>query len=369
MKQYGFILMYFLSTWYLTAQERLTAVILPEVGDSLAYAVDTLATAFVVGPAGEDLVWDFSNLKRTGRRSEVTRDPATGAGSSFFPTANLMMRTGIQERYMRKSSRGIEDLGTFTQSAGGPLGGFSGPNVYPKPIFTTRVPADFGNVLDASLESSIALSADFIPDSIRNSLPIKFDSFRIRTKQIIHKDFDAWGKMKLPSKEWNVLREWRTVTTSNSVDIKTFLGWQDVTLLAAGIFGPLLSSGTTNSYFFWSNSSKGFIANVSVDSAGNTRQIAYKPDAIQVGTEVVDAGSFAIFPTIFQDHLVIQSPLNKTTIHLYDIHGKLIYTSKIQNEAQPIELQNMATMAAGLYVIQLVDSDNGIQFTQEIKKL
>lgn len=74
-------------------------------------------------------------------------------------------------------------------------------------MFTT--PANYQENSNFSTETSFTIPASFIPDSIFTQLPggLKPDSIRIKNKTNVTRLFDSWGRLQLPLKTWDVLRE------------------------------------------------------------------------------------------------------------------------------------------------------------------
>ena len=106
MKKYNFLgfLFFALSLFsIINAQLTLNSSVFYSSGDSLVYNIDTatyIGSARPVGSANQ--TWDFSGAKNHGRRSEVYRNPSTGAGFSSFPNNKLGI---IIVKYKKQISR------------------------------------------------------------------------------------------------------------------------------------------------------------------------------------------------------------------------------------------------------------------------
>lgn len=269
------------------AQVTLTNRILPAVGDIYTYHVDSLYNdKRIITAPGPGQNWDLSSVIQRAVRRDMIVDPSTSRNFALFPNANAVVRSQGRESFVRITTNKIEEHGFANGGQGGP-NPFTQPTVYNKPVIIFSTPADYQEGLNYQTESAFSFPASFIPDSILNQFPggFKPDSFRVKTKTDIDKLYDAWGKISLPMKTWDVLREKRTTKTAVSVEAKLgFLGWQDITALAAPFFGVPSLSGTGISYFFYSNQSKGFIAGINTDSLGNVTGAIYNPTQSEVST-------------------------------------------------------------------------------------
>ena len=339
-------------------QTTITNVTLPAVGDSFYYAVDTAFTTIQYGVPGPNQTWDFSKLGKTASRSESYRKTSEGALSANFPTANAVIITGPSEQYYKFYLNRIELLGTATRGTG-PLPGLGGANVFPKPAVIQKYPEKYGDSLSYSISNSVALPASIMPDSILNTLPIKPDSFRIVFSTKYSKHADAWGKLVLPAKTWDVLRERRSTTTTTSVEAKVPLfGWLDVTALASGIFGGFFGNINSNSYAFVSNETKGLIASVNVDTLGNVTSVSYKPDdKVQTKTEEEALNSsITLSPNPCNSFLLISSdkqslPLASVTIT--DAFGRICKIEKMKANGLSESKLDILYLPDGIYFLSL----------------
>jgi hypothetical protein len=83
---------------------------------------------------------------------------------------------------------------------------------------------------------------------------------------------DAFGTLKLPFAQYNVLREKRTEYVSTRIDVHTFLGWLDATDLIVNqnaSFASVLGVDTLISHNFVSNTTKEIIAQLNFNTAQN----------------------------------------------------------------------------------------------------
>ena len=75
-----------------------------------------------------------------------------------------------------------------------------------------------------------------------------------------------------------------------------------------------------------------------------------------------------IFPNPTTDHITVElAPMNQISgeIAIYDIYGKLLFTTPIVETVQTID---MSTFAPGMYLIKIMDGNQTIQTEKIIKK-
>ncbi|MBK9107415.1 MAG: T9SS type A sorting domain-containing protein [Saprospiraceae bacterium] len=337
----------------LQAQTVLTNKIQPSVGDSLYFALDSTTVGISYGTPGPNQEWDFRNLKITASRSEVYRPASAGNQAARFPSADAVLIQGINEQYFKFYADRIELLGTATLG-GGPLPGVGGANVFPKPVVIQKFPEAYLDELMYVTSNTVTLPSSILPDSLLNSLPLRPDSFRIIFSQRFQKIADAWGELKLPAKNWNVLREKRTTTGSTKIEAKVaILGWVDVTALASGIFGGLFGNINNTSYAFVSNETKGVVAQVNVDTLGNILTISYKPDD-KTYTDVSNLkikGALKVYPNPTSDYLTIEMP-NKhyqySHYEIVDLKGKMV-----KRILATTDFINLTDIESGIYFLRV----------------
>jgi hypothetical protein len=353
----------FLASACLQAQVTITNRVLPAVGDSYTYHVDSVFSnaGVLTGPGGNQN-WDLKSLTETNTRNEVWLDPSNSRFAASFPTANAIQRTQVRETFFRITANRIEELGFANAGpgGGGPFGGLNLPTVYPRAVIIFSTPADYQDGLSYNTESNIAVPASFLPDSLLNQLPPGFkpDSFRVRTRVSVDKNYDAWGKIDLPARSWDVLREKRITNTQISFEAKLgFLGWQDITAIAGPILGIPSLSGTATSYFFYSNNSKGFIAAIATDTLGRVTSVQYKPNASEVATrEIGFEDYFQLRSNLVGNELeLIASDVPQTDWELSIINsaGQKVYNQKAFIQEHSSKLIDIREFPQGQYVLVL----------------
>lgn len=357
------ILLFGFLAFNVQCQTVITNSVLPQIGDSLYFAVDTTYSSDEFRKSGPNQQWNFQNVSMNGSQSLVYRPVSEGINAASFPSASAMVRQGINEQYFKFYLDRIELLGTGTLG-GGPIPGIGGANVFPKPVTIQRFPESYRDTLSYTTKNSIALSSAILPDSILNLLPLKPDSFRILFSVRFEKEADGWGTLELPNKSWNVLREKRITSNQTSVEAKVpILGWIDVTALVSGIFGNFFGTINTVSYAFISNETKGLIAEINVDTLDNPVRLLYKPDdKTFTSTDNFDSASdFSVFPNPCSEQLYLKLNNAKDKVNFYQIQmidGRTISSGYIEvNNNDPAEIK-VQDLNPGMYQI-LLYSKNG----------
>lgn len=77
---------------WLVAQPAFTAADLPQVSDTVYFAIDNTFPGFFAEATGPGLTWDFSGLYPSAVARNVYVDPATTPFADSFPEANLALR-------------------------------------------------------------------------------------------------------------------------------------------------------------------------------------------------------------------------------------------------------------------------------------
>lgn len=345
------------------SQTVITNSVLPQIGDSLYFAVDTTYSSDEFRKSGPNQQWNFQNAGRQGIQSLVYKPVSEGVNAASFPAASAMVRQGINEQYFKFYLNRIELLGTGTLG-GGPIPGVGGANVFPKPVTIQKFPESYLDTLSYTTKNSIALSSAILPDSILNLLPLKPDSFRILFSVKFEKEADGWGRLDLPAKSWNVLREKRITSNQTSVEAKVpIIGWIDVTALVSGIFGNFFGTISNVSYAFLSNETKGLIAEVNVDTLDNPVRLIYKPDdkTFTSTSNFNSALDITAFPNPCGDQFYFKLNQGNDQVHYYQLQmldGKTVGSGSISSNSDVLAEISVKGLKPGLYQILLL-SKNG----------
>jgi hypothetical protein len=261
------------------AQITVPSSTLPVAGDTLKVAIDDapLSCGFVVATApGGNQVWDLSCLRADRTEDVVYRPAAEGTAVSLFPGSTSVVKPvsyprfqpaflSPQEEYFTSSSTKVTYRGAY-----GMLPYFTGssPARFNPPISTRRAPMNFFDINAESTGLLEPFDDTQMDPAIRQMLPFTADSFRYRVAVSRIDAVDAYGTVKLPGGDFEVLREKRTQYTETRIDAKVNpLGWLDVTDNFIRLVGAsFLGVDTLVSYHFYNDVSKEPIAIVDVSN-------------------------------------------------------------------------------------------------------
>jgi len=360
-------------TGSLSAQITITNAIFPVAGDSLKIANDLNPNGITVTAAGGPYNWDYTSLNPTTRGVEVFHPASEGTHFATFPNAELVANGEFgAETYFDVSATAFSVLGASGDDVTGGGLPFATDLIFTPPLVQIHAPLSFPNVFSGTSSFNFAIAVSDLPGGILDSLGIPsglFDSIRIKLT-IERNDFvDAYGTVAIPGGSYDALRIKRTDNTNTRLEIHVpIFGWQDVTdLLGAGGFGV----DTTITYNFLSNTAKEPIAVLTMDSTGTiVETVDYKDNGLPS----------AIAPVLQNQPQVIASPNpvsdnatftlqnvqpGKYTLRLLDVNGRVLITKEINTVK---ELVSLETLYSGIYIYQLLDSQNHVLATGKVVK-
>ncbi len=364
MNRIFYILAFFFISLFIKAQITVNSAILPAVGDVYNYYTDTVSTGIVLGSAGANKYWDFSSLKSNRSTQDSYKDVTGLAGASSFPTANLATSNQASNSFFRVTNKNLELLGTFTQN--NPF--FGGPNIFDKPAVILRTPLDYTDQYDYSVNQTIQVAGNLIPDSL--TMGISVDSLRIKIKQDVKVEVDAWGVVKLVAKSYDVLRQKRITTNTITVEAKLpFVGWIDATALAGPVFGRLLNAGANTQYVYLSNQSKGYIASVSTDTSGVPTSVSYKAE--NVATSNISNNNYLSLESNIIDNslVIINSSENSKNlfIEINNLNGSKVLTL-VRNILPGRNEIDLNVVPSSVYFLNIIDNKTKLNTTLQFLK-
>ena len=335
------LLAYCLSSF---AQITVTSSSFPAANDTLRYALDdrpALDVQSLYTPPGGPQTWDLSKLVARSVSSQVFRAASVGKNASSYPGAELVVVDAIRETYYNVTNTRFENMG---YAGVDPFGLGLNARFKLLPAYTERrATMNFFdiNVANSAIIQGFAVSD--LPEVIKNNLPLSatlIDSIRVRLTFSRNDVVDAYGTLKLPFAQYNVLREKRTEYISTRVDVHTFLGWLDATDLIVNqnaSFASVLGVDTLISHNFFNNTTKEIIAQLNFNTAQNQiLSVRFKapPRATVPVREVLPpTAQLQLFPNPVDEEIQLSFvPLisGKLRIELHDALGRTLKASQVE---------------------------------------
>lgn len=353
------------------AQITVSPASFPAAGDTLRFEIDTLPPMLNLGSPGGNNDWDFTAL--TGISTEVlVLDAASGSNADFYPNADIRISflPGSENYYSLGNNR--QELLGFAGTD--PFGvGLQTVLNYDPSYLERELPLDYEDTNGTVSSFKIQVAADELPQEIIDALSaVTIDSVRLRVEFDRSDEVDAWGNLTTPAGTFEVLRERREEMVSTKLEILTFIGWIDVTLLAIADF-PELAADTTVSYHFWSNDAKLEIAEITVNKddeseilstthyiTNETVDIPYvhrdRRDLIAYPNPAIDKVKF--------DFRNMEPGTYKLSV--YNILGRELWNNTYQvngNLTVPVDISNLRK---GTYLYSLIDENGSTLVTKRL---
>lgn len=353
-------MIFLLFTQVAWTQIVLTQDYLPRVGDTLFQAIDNLPSGIEVTGPGPKQRWDFTTLKAPFAQSAPVLEAAVGQAAAAFPSADaVMMRSGKTEFYYHISRSRFELVG---------LAGYDplnlGLNLNVKvdpPAVERRAPLRYGDEHTSNAGLAVTFPAEELPAAIMDQLPIRPDSFRLRTLFKQEGIADAWGTLTIPGGIYDVLREKRMEITEIRVEAKLgFLPWQDITGLLPETGRP--PRDTVLNYYYFSNEEKEPIAVLTTDHA--TRQITraiYKAnDEMTTGLKTIPGDRPGVFafpnPAIVNVRFEFANlPPGEYELNIYNILGTKVWGRRYIVNGARTEKVDISGLRKGTYLYSLTN--------------
>ncbi|MCD6065587.1 MAG: hypothetical protein K0S33_413 [Bacteroidetes bacterium] len=320
------------------AQITITQADIALPGNTMYRGIDTTFTENPIGPAGSNVIWDFSGLLDDQADTVYFVDPATLPNGGQFPSANLgIIITGQGTAYAINDAASLRIIGQEANFQGQNIAASTNPAE-----LITKFPATFiSNWTNNPVTASPAIPIAIFPG---------FDSARVTISKSKNVIVDAWGSLTTPMGTFNVIRQKEDVTTDQDVEAhSSFLGWNSVQNTSEHII----------SYYYWANGI-GFPvmqADSLDDGTVNVTWLIMPPVGIKEATAKQDA---RVFPNPANESVYIMLDENNgVTIAVYDVQGKLVQ----QTEAKGAIAQlNTIDLEKGLYTYK-VSSSKGLVST------
>ncbi|MBK8548738.1 MAG: hypothetical protein IPL63_15710 [Saprospiraceae bacterium] len=330
----------------------------PTVGTVLkGFTIDN-PSGISQGQKGENKVWNFNNISGGTPFVEKYVNPSEGQYAASFPDANLLVKSNRQEEneiYAKSLSSRIELVGFGGEN---PVLGGEIALPYTKRPQLRRSPMYYETSSFSEGLFGFSLSADSLPDSLFEGAPFQVDSIRISNKTLQYDTIDAWGKVNLKNKEFDVLREKSTVISSVKVEIKVpILGWLDLETLFGGAGFPGIGSDTTIVYKYFTNTRKDILVSISTTSDNEVIQVEYADVDNTISTSDFSVNeNNRISPNPVHDRFFFKNQslqAGNYTVKILTIDGKMVNENKRYISKDESLMIETGTLVEGLYFLIL----------------
>jgi hypothetical protein len=353
---------------------------IPQIGDTLFTAVDNMPSNIDIQPDFGEHSWNFASLQSPFSSQRVVRPLEEGSAADLYPSASYVLETadGLGEGYFRVGDGQMRMIGF---AGNDPIGlDFNLSAIFDPPYVERTYPLDFADLTQVESAILYSFSPDDLPINIFDGLPITPDSLRIRVAIDQTNLVDGWGTLTIPGGIFDVLREKRTEVRETRLDAKiAFLGWQDITDIAAGAVGSdlleeALGKDTIVEYHFYSNDAKEAVAIVSMDNEGeNVNSVEYK--SIEDVVNNVQQIS-KLKPTVYaHPNPVIVNvrfefsnlPKDSYNLTIYNIIGEQLWNKKYDiNYRNHIDKVDVSFLKKGTYLYSLSNSEGRTIVTKRL---
>ena len=193
------------------AQIQITADDAPVVGDVFVQSADTSVTLYSIGESGPNRVWDFRSL--IANSSDTLRFIATedAPKNDLFPDASFAGQIDSIYTFAQANDEGLYFLGIVSDFFD--VDTFFALRFDPNPRLLAYPTTSTTAYVDTSKFDVTAFSDIFS------------DSVRITQEEFNHVNVDAFGTLRMPSGDFDVLRQERMVITFDTIEVLTNGVW------------------------------------------------------------------------------------------------------------------------------------------------
>ena len=270
------ILFFGWSMYSIIGQVVITNDIFPVIGDSIVLLDDQMPNSIDLGEGGSNQYWDFGRLISPIKESISIVSLDQGLTNDQFPGANLIFEIDKKiQRYFKKDKKALVELGVWgpdPMMENLPISAY-----YDPPLTLFRAPMKYKDEHDVHSSLIIPLDVNQLPDTLHQLLPVAIDSARIRVEINRLDEVDAWGKLRLSHRAYDVLREKRFEIVERRLDVKKGTDfWVDVTDELPD--NQVFKTSQSISYYFFSNELREPVAIANLDKNGNVASIQFPPN-------------------------------------------------------------------------------------------
>lgn len=359
-----------LATASLDAQITVTNATFPALGDTLRYAIDFNPTVTTIDPPGGNKTWDWSQLQADAQQQVIYHSASEGTVGASVPLASLVTDPGGSlERYYSVNANKFEQVAQYGTVPGTP--GIQALMALSPPRTERRAPLNFFDINQQTMDITTPMSKDAFPPGYFQNASLVPDSVRVRININQLEVVDAWGTLTIPNGSFEVLREKSTVYQTLAVDIYTFLGWVDISVLSGDIpIADSVGTDTTTQYRYYSNEAKEPIAVQQVGNDGATvTQAAYKSIGLvnAVNEHISLQPSAIATPNPASETVRFELknfPPGEYSLQLIGANGAIAFSKKIAGQEQV----DLSTVVVGHYFYRIVDDDGKVQAAGSLQK-
>ncbi len=357
-----------------SAQVTVTAATFPSAGDTLDYALDSDPGGLTIAtPPGGNQTWNLSDLQADETSRVIYLPASAGVHSMDYPNADLVVIGDNRETYYDKTSTQFARLGY----AGADASSFGLEVVarFSPALVERKSPLQFFDITVQTVDLSLPLATDQIPDSLLTGIVITPDSVRVRINTNRLDVVDGWGKCQIPGGNYDVLRVKRTEYRTTALDVYLLLGWVDITsLLGNGnTLGGFLGTDTTTTFRFYNQVEKEEIAVATMSNdLATVEQVRFKNNSgtsASIEADSPGAASIQAYPNPAVEWVRFNCanlPQGDYTLKIFNIIGKVVWKENYQlNGSKSIRVE-LDDFKKGTYLYSLIDGQGNIIGTKRL---
>lgn len=356
-----------------SAQVTVTAATFPSAGDTLDYALDSDPGGLTIAtPPGGNQTWNLSDLQADETSRVIYLPASAGVHSMDYPNADLVVIGDNRETYYDKTSTQFARLGY----AGADASSFGLEVVarFSPALVERKSPLQFFDITVQTVDLSLPLATDQIPDSLLTGIVITPDSVRVHINTNRLDVVDGWGKCQIPGGNYDVLRVKRTEYRTTALDAYLLLGWVDITsLLGNGnTLGGFLGTDTTTTFRFYSQVEKEEIAVATMSNdLATVEQVRFKDNITTPTIEANSPGAATIqaYPNPAVEWVRFNCtnlPSGYYTLKIFNIIGKVVWKENYQLVGSKSIRVELDDFKKGTYLYSLVDAQGNVIGTKRL---
>ena len=354
----------------LNGQTMITALPVPNVGDTIIRYVDVTPSGVELTEPGQDQSWTWE-LNDT-----LMISLAVGENDmeDEFPDADIHLDNGVNKTYYVADSSKWAAAGII---GGDPLGlGVMVASIYEPPLAEVYAPVSFGDTVFNSSTVYTGIPRSIIPDSIWDQLPLAPDSMRAAISFQQNDIIDASGMLTINEMSYEVLRQYRESRYAVRIEAKiSILPWTDVTDILLDFIGDLpidIPLADTLYYHNFLAEGEGFpVAVLTIADDTTVSRVEYMGETINAAViRIPFVPAVYAYPNPAFDQITIPLDLQaggELRVEIYDQYGRILDQQRVASGPQ-IEL-SLQQQPPGLMIIRILDDQaNPIGIAKVIKR-